>query len=60
VKRLVLLRHGESTWNQENRFSGWSDVGLTPKGRQEARDAAGKMLLASELRCLATCPHPRR
>ena len=32
MKRLVLLRHGESTWNKENRFTGWTDVGLTEKG----------------------------
>lgn len=34
---LVLLRHGESTWNMENRFSGWTDVDLTPRGEEEAR-----------------------
>ena len=34
---LVLLRHGESTWNKENRFTGWVDVDLTPKGEEEAR-----------------------
>ena len=39
------MRHGESTWNQENRFTGWTDVGLTEKGRTEAR-AAGKLLAA--------------
>jgi 2,3-bisphosphoglycerate-dependent phosphoglycerate mutase len=38
--KLVLLRHGESTWNLENRFTGWTDVDLTPKGREEAREAA--------------------
>ncbi len=37
---LVLLRHGESRWNLENRFTGWTDVDLTPKGRQEAQEAA--------------------
>ena len=37
--RLVLLRHGESTWNKENRFTGWTDVDLTDKGREEAREA---------------------
>jgi 2,3-bisphosphoglycerate-dependent phosphoglycerate mutase len=41
--RLVLLRHGESTWNQENRFTGWTDVDLSPKGLTEAREA-GKLL----------------
>jgi 2,3-bisphosphoglycerate-dependent phosphoglycerate mutase len=40
MHRLVLLRHGESTWNQENRFTGWTDVPLNAKGRQEALDAA--------------------
>lgn len=42
--KLVLLRHGESTWNQENRFTGWTDVDLTEKGRGEAAHA-GKLLL---------------
>ena len=37
---LVLLRHGESTWNQENRFTGWTDVDLSTKGHEEAREAA--------------------
>ena len=41
--RLVLLRHGESTWNKENRFTGWTDVGLTEKGADEAV-AAGRLL----------------
>ena len=43
--RLVLLRHGESTWNQENRFTGWIDVDLTEKGRAEAREA-GRLMAA--------------
>jgi 2,3-bisphosphoglycerate-dependent phosphoglycerate mutase len=38
--KLVLLRHGESTWNKENRFTGWTDVDLTPRGIQEAHEAA--------------------
>ena len=41
--RVVLLRHGESVWNKENRFTGWTDVGLSEKGIREARDA-GKIL----------------
>jgi 2,3-bisphosphoglycerate-dependent phosphoglycerate mutase len=41
--KLILLRHGESTWNQENRFTGWTDVGLTDKGLGEAK-AAGAVL----------------
>ena len=40
---VVLLRHGESTWNQENRFTGWTDVDLTEKGRAEAVEA-GRLL----------------
>jgi 2,3-bisphosphoglycerate-dependent phosphoglycerate mutase len=40
---LVLLRHGESTWNKENRFTGWTDVDLSERGREEAR-AAGRLL----------------
>src|SRR5206468_12878807 len=43
LKTLVLLRHGESTWNNENRFTGWTDVDLSPRGREEAR-AAGRLL----------------
>ncbi len=41
--KLVLLRHGQSTWNLENRFTGWTDVGLTDQGRSEAL-SAGKLL----------------
>ena len=41
--KLVLLRHGESTWNKENRFTGWTDVDLSDKGREEAA-AAGRLL----------------
>jgi 2,3-bisphosphoglycerate-dependent phosphoglycerate mutase len=43
--KLVLLRHGESEWNRENRFTGWVDVDLSPKGLEEAR-AAGRLLKA--------------
>src|ERR1041384_3635612 len=39
MHKLVLLRHGESTWNQENRFTGWTDVDLSEKGLQEAGKA---------------------
>ena len=39
MKRLVLIRHGESEWNMSNRFSGWTDVGLTDKGIEEAFEA---------------------
>ena len=41
--KLVLLRHGESTWNQENRFTGWTDVDLSSKGLDEAHEA-GRLL----------------
>ena len=43
MKRLVLLRHGESTWNRENRFTGWTDVGLSRKGVRETTEA-GRLL----------------
>jgi 2,3-bisphosphoglycerate-dependent phosphoglycerate mutase len=41
--KVVLLRHGESTWNKENRFTGWTDVDLTDRGREEAQ-TAGRLL----------------
>jgi 2,3-bisphosphoglycerate-dependent phosphoglycerate mutase len=41
--KLVLLRHGESTWNRENRFTGWTDVDLSDRGREEAKEA-GRLL----------------
>lgn len=43
IPPLILLRHGQSTWNLENRFTGWTDVPLTEKGREEARQAAARM-----------------
>lgn len=43
--KIVLLRHGESTWNKENRFTGWTDVDLSEKGRDEAK-RAGEVLRA--------------
>ena len=43
MHRLVLLRHGESGWNRENRFTGWTDVDLSAQGTEEAR-AAGRLL----------------
>lgn len=45
VTKLVLVRHGESVWNKENRFTGWTDVELSNKGRNEAQEA-GKLLKA--------------
>ncbi len=41
--KLVLLRHGESTWNKENRFTGWMDVDLSEKGIEEAKQAGWKL-----------------
>ncbi|MBN1188502.1 MAG: 2,3-diphosphoglycerate-dependent phosphoglycerate mutase [Dehalococcoidales bacterium] len=43
--KLVLVRHGESTWNRENRFTGWTDVDLSPRGTEEAKKA-GQLLKA--------------
>ena len=45
MHKLVLIRHGESQWNKENRFTGWKDVDLSDKGREEAK-AAGQLLKA--------------
>jgi 2,3-bisphosphoglycerate-dependent phosphoglycerate mutase len=47
--QLVLLRHGESDWNKSNRFTGWTDVGLSDKGVEEAREA-GRLLKAEGFR----------
>ena len=44
IYKLVLLRHGQSTWNLENRFTGWTDVGLTEKGREEAHASARALI----------------
>jgi 2,3-bisphosphoglycerate-dependent phosphoglycerate mutase len=44
MKKLVLIRHGQSTWNLENRFTGWTDVDLTPQGIEEAQNAARLLL----------------
>ena len=46
--RIVLVRHGESLWNQENRFTGWIDIDLSEKGRKEALEA-GRLLKAEKL-----------
>ena len=45
MPKLVLIRHGESTWNLENRFTGWTDVDLTPHGRAQAKES-GRLLKA--------------
>lgn len=46
MKTLILLRHGQSQWNLENRFTGWTDVDLSDKGREEAREAGRKLVKA--------------
>ena len=43
MHKIVLLRHGESQWNLENRFTGWTDVDLSDKGIEEA-ESSGKLL----------------
>lgn len=48
MHKLVLIRHGESEWNKENRFTGWKDVDLSEKGKEEAK-AAGQLLKAEGL-----------
>jgi 2,3-bisphosphoglycerate-dependent phosphoglycerate mutase len=48
MRKLVLLRHGESEWNRENRFTGWTDVDLSEAGRQEAVKA-GRILRNQEI-----------
>ena len=44
MQKLILLRHGQSDWNRENRFTGWTDVDLSPAGIEEAR-RSGQVLL---------------
>ena len=43
MQKLVLIRHGESVWNQENRFTGWTDVDLSAEGMEQAK-RAGQLL----------------
>ncbi len=43
MKQAVFIRHGESQWNRDNRFTGWVDVPLSPKGEEEAREAGEKL-----------------
>ncbi|HMN20272.1 MAG TPA: 2,3-diphosphoglycerate-dependent phosphoglycerate mutase [Ottowia sp.] len=54
MHKLVLIRHGESTWNFENRFTGWTDVDLTPTGQVQARQA-GRALRAEGYEFDLTC-----
>ena len=48
MKHLILIRHGQSEWNQQKRFTGWVDVGLTDKGRAEAKKA-GELIKEKKL-----------
>ena len=47
MSKLILLRHGQSAWNLENRFTGWIDIDLTPQGMTEAREAGQKIKVAN-------------
>ena len=49
MNTLTLLRHGQSAWNRQRRFTGWADVELSPEGREEAAEAA-EVLKANNLR----------
>lgn len=60
MKHIILLRHGESQWNLENRFTGWTDVALTDKGRDEARTAGRKIADAGLLPDRAYTSYLRR
>lgn len=55
VTKLVLVRHGESQWNNENRFTGWYDVDLSEKGRGEAK-SAGQLLKKRALFSISLTP----
>ena len=60
MKKVIFLRHGESIWNKENRFTGWADVDLSEKGVQEAKKA-GKLLLSEGIHpSIAFCSVLRR
>lgn len=60
MKRIILLRHGQSVWNLENRFTGWTDVELTAQGRDEAADAGRLMHDAGLLPDIAFTSYLRR
>ena len=57
ARKLILVRHGQSTWNVENLFTGWNDVDLSEQGAREAAQA-GRELLQGEARA-STSPSPR-
>lgn len=54
MRKIVLLRHGESLWNRQNRFTGWTDVPLTDRGKREAA-LAGQLIKKSGLKIDAAC-----
>jgi 2,3-bisphosphoglycerate-dependent phosphoglycerate mutase len=58
MHKLVLVRHGESTWNKENLFTGWTDVDLSKKGVEEATESVALLtnLSASSITCLTVKP----
>ncbi len=56
IKKLILVRHGESEWNKENRFTGWADVDLSEKGRVEAQQAGNLLKKKDSLLTLLTLP----
>lgn len=60
MKKIILLRHGQSQWNLENRFTGWTDVALSEHGREEARKAGELMLKAGILPEVAFTSYLRR
>lgn len=60
MKRLILLRHGQSQWNLENRFTGWTDVDLSEAGRQEAAEAGRKLKQAEIYPQIAFTSYLRR
>ena len=49
MHKLILVRHGESVWNKENRFTGWADPNLSEKGEDEARHA-GRMIKSAGIK----------
>ena len=48
MQKLVIIRHGESVWNKENRFTGWTDVGLSDNGYSQSKKA-GQILKKKQL-----------
>jgi 2,3-bisphosphoglycerate-dependent phosphoglycerate mutase len=60
MHKLVLIRHGESAWNWQNRFTGWADVDLTEKGRNEASQAGRLMKSEGHTFDVAYVSVPRR